>query len=641
MSRRTSNFDLTSSSHINPPHTYNYNTSLGQSSLMVNQNVGLCDSITYMNRRPTYDLSHTESNFLPTEFSNGMLPLMEEPRRSIFETSSEFQAPRFGQYGTTSEGLGMNSNLSTEIVGSNYNGNRISEYGNLLGSGRVRVNGYDDGSLGGVKVHGTSNANDNGNGSPGGVRVHATDTENGNGSSSGIRVFGSSSSGGRRVLDDGSLGGVKVHGTSNANDNDNGSLGGVRVRATDVENGNGSSGGIRVFGNGSSGKRKVVFDYGSFSGMSFHDTDSLGGIRIPDSGSGSSNGNVNGSVGGTRLHGSGNADGSLGENVVGQNWNPNNNISNHGSSTSRSPSASLSSFLEERDQSHDNFVAQTDDVVPVQENPSMLNDHHGPNEGFSNTVNSQFDQNQFQDEVTGINFGEPTDHDLLELEAMLSAHPVEDIDTSSFNNGDFTGNQLNSNAAHPLEDIDTLSFNNGDFTGNQWNPNAAYSEMDFLLQDMNTGNHGNRNEEFLNSMAVNPEIYFPPQDMNITNQGNEELLNSMAVNTEVNFPPQDINITNQGYYSEEMLNYDNAASSFTFPPWPMNTMNHGDFDIEPLIADTSEMYFSPPDMNITNQDRGVADLADPPLSFLQDPYAEGDNYLLEHVVNPIRKPKFA
>ncbi|KAL0792259.1 hypothetical protein Bca101_063636 [Brassica carinata] len=358
-----------------PQHRYNYNTrlgnrnpcivqpgyGLGQSSSMMNNNAGLHDSVNYMNRRPTYDLSQTRSKLFPRRgnlgFQNGMSPQKEE-WRSIPGTS---QAPRFGQYGTTSNVLGMN-------------------YNPTAGSG----------SLHEMSVHG------NGHGSLGGIRGHGS----GNGSLEGIRVHGNSND---------SLGGIRVHGTNT------GSVGGIRVHGTNT----GSVGGIRVHGTGA------------------------------------------GSIGGTNVPTTGNGNGSLGENF-GTNWNfSNNNKSNHGSSTSVVPSV-LSSFLENKDQSQNNLIAQTGGEIPALENSKIINDHHDINEIFPDTNNSQIHhQNQHQGNLTGVNLEAPT--------------------------------------AYPLEDVNSWSFNDG-----------------------------TNNEEMLNSLAANPEMYFPTQDMNITNQdcdGDEDFLN--------------------------------------------------------------------------------------------------------------------
>lgn len=96
--------------------------------------------------------------------------------------------------------------------------------------------------------------------------------------------------------------------------------------------------------------------------------------------------------GGVRVNGHGND--SLGENLGAMNWDfNNNNTSNHGSSTSRF-SPALPSFLDNENQPHGNLIAQPNGVVPVLENPSIFNAHHGINQDFCDTINSHFDQNQ-------------------------------------------------------------------------------------------------------------------------------------------------------------------------------------------------------------------------------------------------------
>ncbi|KAL0862841.1 hypothetical protein Bca101_041959 [Brassica carinata] len=470
--RRAMISNIQSSSYINPQRSYNYKTSLsnnnlfnpqrgyglGQSSHTMNNNAGFLGSVNYMNGRPTYS-SQTGSNFLPRRdslgFSNGMFALKEE-MGSMSRTSQESQAHKLGQYGTTSGVLGMDSNLNTGITDSNYAGIRIDEEGDLFGPGGIRVNVNENASLGGMRVTG------NGNGSLAGIRVHAT----GNGSFGGTRVQGNSNG----FLDE-----IKVHGT------DNGSFGGTRVQGT----GNGFLNETRVHGtgNGSLGGTRIQGDdndfldeirvhgnrYGSFGEIRVHGNDSFGGLRVnsTDNGNGSldgviihGNSNANGSFGGMRDHGTGsgslgviqvhdtgNGNASLGENVSGMNWNfNNNNMSNHGSSTSRFPSA-LSSFLDNVDQSQNYLNAQTGGVAPVLENLRITNNHHSINEFSRDTVDSQFDHNQQQGNANGENSKAPT--------------------------------------AYPLENL----------------------------------SNGNYNEETLNTVAANSEMYFPTaQNMNNTNQ---------------------------------------------------------------------------------------------------------------------------
>ncbi|XP_056843553.1 uncharacterized protein LOC108807838 isoform X2 [Raphanus sativus] len=430
-------------------HPYNYNPrlgnrnlfngqpgyGLGQSSSMMKNNAGLHDSLNYMNRRPTYDLSQTGSKLFPRRgnlwFQNGTLPQW----RNIPGTS---QAPRFGQYGATSNVLGMNYNPTTGTTGSSYAGVRTDENRDLVGLGGIGVNGNDNGSFGGIRVHGTGS-------------------------------------------DSGSLQGMSVHG------NDHGSLEGIRGHCP----GNGSLEGIRVHDNSN---------------------DSLGGIRVHGSGTGY--------VGEIGVHGTGNGNGSLGENFD-MNWNfGNNNMSNHGSSTSVIPSV-FSSFLDNKDQSQNSLIAQTGGVIPGLENSKIFNDHHDIDKIFSDINNSQFHhQNQHQGNLTGVNLEAPT------------AYPLEDINSWSFNDGTDNEELLNSLAANP--------------------------DMYFPTHDMNITNQGNNHEETFNSLAANPEMHFPTQDMNITNQGtnHEETFNSLAANPEMHFPTQDMNITNQDHDNDEdIMNY--------------------------------------------------------------------------------------
>ncbi|CAN6814557.1 unnamed protein product [Brassica oleracea] len=431
--RRVMISNIQSSSYINPQRSYNYKTSLGnnnifnsqrgyglgQSSHTMNNNAGFHGSVHCMNRTPTYN-SQTGSKFLPRRgslgVSSGMFALKEE-MGSMSGTSQEYQAHKFGQYGTTSGVLGMKSNLNTGTTGSNYAGHRIDEKGDVFGPGGIRVlNVNENASLGRMRVTG------NGNGSLGGIRIHAT----GNGCFGGTRVQGNSN---------GFLGEIKVHGIGNGSlggtevrGNDNGFLNERRVRGT----GNGSLGGTRIQGNdnGFLDEIRVHGNHnGSFGEIRVHGNDSFGGLRVnsTDNGNGCLDGvmihgniNANGSLGGMRVH-TGNGNASLDENLSSMNWNfNNNNMSNHGSSTSRFPSA-LSSFFDNKDQSQNYLNAQTGGVVPVLQNPRRPNNHHGINDFFRDTVNSQFDHNQQQGKVTGENPEVPP------------AYPLENLSNGNYN----------------------------------------------------------------------------------------------------------------------------------------------------------------------------------------------------------------
>ncbi|CAH8353957.1 unnamed protein product [Eruca vesicaria subsp. sativa] len=456
---------------IDPQRSYSHKTSLsknnllnsqpgyglGQSSPMINKNAGFHGFDNYMNSRPTYNLSQTGSNFL---LGRGIFALQGE-MGSISGTSQESEAHKFGQYGTTSDVLGVNSNITTGTTGSNYLGNRIDEKGNVVGPGNgyideVRVHSAGNGSLGGTRVQGNGYSSFDeirvhgaGNGSLGGTRVQG----NGYSSLDEIRVHGAGngSLGGTRVQGNGyiSLDEIRVHGAGN------GSLGGTRVQGNGngfldeigvYGNLNGSLDGIQVHGVNDTGNGNGTLDGGIAHGNA---NCSLGGMRVY--------GTDSGSLGGIQVHSTGNGNGngnaSLGENLGGMNWNFNNsNINNHGSSTSRLPSA-LPSFFD-NNQPH-NYLnnAQIGGVVPVLENPIIFNDHYGINEFYGDPINSQFYHNQQHQ-------------------------------------GNATGENPEVSTAYPLLDISNRSFNNGNY-----------------------------NEETLNSLAVDSEMYVPTnQDMNITNQ---------------------------------------------------------------------------------------------------------------------------
>ncbi|CAH8364241.1 unnamed protein product [Eruca vesicaria subsp. sativa] len=549
--------------YINPQHSYNYNTrldnknpfmvqpgyGLGQSSSMMNNNAGLHVSPNYMNSRPGYNLSQSGCNLFPGRgnlaFQNGMLPL-EEKWRSIPGTSQDpssgqygttsipgtSQDPSSGQYGTTSIPGTSQGPSSGTTDSSNYAGVRRDEYGNLVGPGGIRVNGRDNGSFSGIRVHGAGSGSlqglsihGNGHGYLGGIRGHGP----GYGSFGGVQVPGNGH---------GSLGGMKIHGNDNGirvHDTSNGysSLSGVQVR------GHGSLGGIKINGN-DNGLRvyDTSNDYGSFGGVQVHGTGNSNGSLDGIIGHGSSNSSD--SLSGIRVHGTDtsyvdgiNFDGtsnhndSLGVNY-GTNWNfNNNNVSKHGSSTPMFPST-LPSFLDSKDQSQNNLVAQIGGVIPALDNPNFFNDHqYNINEAFPNTNNSQFHQDQqHQGDLTGVNFEAHT------------AYPLEDISSWSFSDGTNNEKILNSPTANP----------------------EMYCHP---TQDMNITNQGNNHEDILNSGDANPEMYYnPTQDMTITNQVNlgnnhEEILNSRDANPEMCFPTLDMTITNQAsldYAVEDMLN---------------------------------------------------------------------------------------
>ncbi|KAH0850076.1 hypothetical protein HID58_095814 [Brassica napus] len=529
--------------YINPQHSYNYNTrlgnnnlfnvqpgyGLGQTSFMGNNNAGLHDSLNCMNRRPTYDLSQTGSKLLPMRgnlgFQNGMLPVKEE-WRSIPGTS---QAPRFGQYGTTSNALGMNYNPTTGTMGSNnYVGIRGDENGDLVGLGGLRVNGNGNGSFSGARVHGTGSGSlqgmsvyGNGHGSSlGGRGVHGT----GNGSLERMRVPGNGHGTGN-----GSLGGIRVHGTGNGSlerirvpgnghvtgnghGTGNGSLGGIRIhgnnngiRIHDTSNGYGSFGGVKVHGTGNSNfSPDGIIVHGnsnsndSLGGIRVHGTDSVGGIRV--------HGTDAGSVVGGNVHGTSNGNGSLGVNF-GMNCNfNNNNMSNHGSSTPMFPSE-LSSFFGNKDQSQNNLIAQTGGVIPALEKPKMFSDHHDINEVFSDTNNSQFHQNQHQGNLAGVNVGMNWNFNNNNMSNHGSSTPtVPSALSSFFGNKDQSQNNLISQTGgvipalekpkmfsdhHDINEVFS-DTNNSQFHQNQHQGNLAGVNvgMNWNFNNNDMSNHG-------------------------------------------------------------------------------------------------------------------------------------------------------
>ncbi|CAN6850823.1 unnamed protein product [Brassica oleracea] len=612
--------------YINPQHSYNYNTrlgnnnlfnvqpgyGLGQSSFMGNNNAGLHDSLNCMNRRPTYDLSQTGSKLLPMRgnlgFQNGILPVKEE-WRSIPGTS---QAPRFGQYGTTSNALGMNYNPTTGTTGSNnYVGIRGDENGDLVGLGGLRVNGNGNGSFSGARVHGTGSGSlqgmsvyGNGHGSSlGGRGVHGTD----NGSLEGKRVPGNGhgSLGGRGVhgTGNGSLKGIRVpggrgvHGTGNGsiegirvpgnghgvhgagNGNGHGSLGGIRIhgndngiRVHDNSNGYGSFGGVKVHGTGNSnGSPDGIIVHGnsnsndSLGGIRVHGTDSVGGIRVhgTDAGSvggrnvhGTSNGhgslggirihgndngirvhdtsNGYGSFGGVKVHGTGNSNGSPDGIIVHGNSNSNDSLGGirvHGTDSVggirvHGTDAGSAGGGNVHGTSNGNGSLGVNFGMNWNFNNNNMSNHGSSTPMFPSALSSFLgNKDQAQNNLIAQTGGVIP---ALEKPKMFSDHHdinevFSDTNNSQFHQnqqhqGNLTGVNFEAPTAYPLEDISSWSFNDG-----------------------------TNNEEMLDTLVANLEMYLPTQDMNITNQGNnhEEMFNSLAANPEMHFPTQDMNITNQ------------------------------------------------------------------------------------------------
>lgn len=134
----------------------NGNSSLGESFRAMNWNFN--NNNISNHGVSTSRVPSTFSSFLANEGqpqTDGGAP------RSIFGTSQASQVPRFGQYGTTNDVLGMNVDRSTGYMHGNYNGINTNDYGDLVGLGGARVNGNVNGFLG--EDVGTMNWNFNNN----------------------------------------------------------------------------------------------------------------------------------------------------------------------------------------------------------------------------------------------------------------------------------------------------------------------------------------------------------------------------------------------------------------------------------------------------------------------------------------------
>ncbi|KAG7613881.1 hypothetical protein ISN44_As05g057440 [Arabidopsis suecica] len=340
---------------------------------------------------------------------------------------------------------------------------------------------------------------------------------------------------------------------------------------------------------------------------------------------------------------------SLGQNLGSMNWNfDENNMSNHGSSTSRF-SSPFSSF---EDQSLSHLNEETNELVPGLENLSLYNDHQSINPFLGNTINSHFVENQDQGLVNNENL-EFANDDQLERNEILTTYSVEDINNLSINNVKLNSNgeTLNSTAANlemlfPTLDMNivnqhqgqVLSGGNLEFANdNQLERNAilaGYSIED--INNLNINNHQGQvlsgvNLEFANDNQFERNAIlagYSIEDINnlsinnVNDNSNEETLNSIAANNEMNFTILDVNTINQvnGNSNEETLNSIVANSEMNFTTLDVNTINQVDDNSneETLnsIAANSEMNFTTLDVNIINEEeQGAVDMMDIVITF--------------------------
>ncbi|VYS71140.1 unnamed protein product [Arabidopsis thaliana] len=607
-----SNFE--SSSNINPQCSYNYlgltkenlfksqiGDTLGQSSLLLNNN----DSIHSMYDGSIYGLNEPESNLSPMResvgFSRGVLPLNEESE-CAFETSQMSQVPRRGQYGTPSDISGINSNLGTGYMCNSYAGISIDKNGHMLGLGGAIVDSNGNGHLG--ESLGAMNWNLNNND----VRNYESSTSR----------FSSPFS---------SFLHNKVQPHHNLISQTDGLLSTSILDTSQVP----SFGqyGIPNDVVGMEPEFGTSYMHSNYNGIN---TDQVGNLV----GLGRERVNVNGNV-------------SLGQNLGSMNWNfDENNMSNHGSSTSRF-SSPFSSF---EDQSLSHLNEETNELVPGLENLSLYNDHQSINPFLGNTINSHFVENQDQGLVNNENL-EFANDDQLERNEILTTYSVEDINNLSINNVKLNSNgeTLNSTAANlemlfPTLDMNivnqhqgqVLSGGNLEFANdNQLERNAilaGYSIED--INNLSINNHQGQvlsgvNFEFANDNQFERNAIlagYSIEDINnlsinnVNDNSNEETLNSIAANNEMNFTILDVNTINQvnGNSNEETLNSIVANSEINFTTLDVNTINQVDnnFNEETLnsIAANSEMNFTTLDVNIINEEeQGAVHMMDIVITF--------------------------
>ncbi|CAH8280521.1 unnamed protein product [Arabidopsis lyrata] len=358
-------------------------------------------------------------------------------------------------------------------------------------------------------------------------------------------------------------------------------------------------------------------------------------------------------LGGERV--SGNDNGYLGESLDAMNWNLyNNNVRNHGSSTSR--------FLHNKVQPHHNFTAQTDDLLPrsifdtsqAPQVPSfgqygITNDVIGMNPGFgtgymhnnytgintdqignlgglggarvygdgnvslgqnSGTINWNFDENNmsnygssnsrfssplslFNEEQSLSHLNAQTDELVPVLENLSLYNDHQSINP-------FSGNSNFLQYQHQGQVSDTnFQFANHD----QLEKNAMLAACS--TEDINNLSINNvkesSNEETLNSIAANLEMLFPTHDMNIINQHQGQVLS--GENREFANDNQLNRNSILATHSLEDINYlciNNVSQIYITCIFMCNVNNYSEKTLNSFAAN-SEMNFPALDVNTMNQ----------------------------------------
>ncbi|XP_020881442.1 uncharacterized protein LOC9300849 isoform X3 [Arabidopsis lyrata subsp. lyrata] len=360
-------------------------------------------------------------------------------------------------------------------------------------------------------------------------------------------------------------------------------------------------------------------------------------------------------LGGERV--SGNDNGYLGESLDAMNWNLyNNNVRNHGSSTSR--------FLHNKVQPHHNFTAQTDDLLPrsifdtsqAPQVPSfgqygITNDVIGMNPGFgtgymhnnytgintdqignlgglggarvygdgnvslgqnSGTINWNFDENNmsnygssnsrfssplslFNEEQSLSHLNAQTDELVPVLENLSLYNDHQSINP-------FSGNSNFLQYQHQGQVSDTnFQFANHD----QLEKNAMLAACS--TEDINNLSINNvkesSNEETLNSIAANLEMLFPTHDMNIINQHQGQVLSG----------------ENREFANDNQLNRNSILATHSLEDINylcINNVNNYSEKTLNSFAANSEMNFPALDVNTMNQEEQCdANLTDVLLTF--------------------------
>ncbi|EOA14786.1 hypothetical protein CARUB_v10028086mg, partial [Capsella rubella] len=464
---------------LNMENLFKSQVGYDQSSILLYKNT----SNSYMlHGRPVYDLSLTRSNLLPMGgscgFSTGLLPLNQEGRSVLATPQDLARVVKLGKYGTPNGSLGMYSNQGTGHMQSNYSGIFVDAHGNLFGHGGAgRVGGNNAyGSLG--ESFSAMNLNFNNNN----ISNH--------GASPSINP--------------------STFASSLANDGQTESylLAQMYGRVPRSSNfGTSQASQVPLFGQ--YGTTNDVYDVARINANGYGDLTGLGGGRFYG-------GNVNDF---------------LGENVGTMNMNfSNTNMTSHGSSSS-SLSSPFSPLSFNMGPVQRNYNAQPDGLIPTLESLSVCNDHHDN----GNQVYSQFDQNMGEGQARAGNvelsnyvleswkFDNHQGQVGAENTELSNENFLNEHNNWIFNNqhqGQVSNAELFNNVLLEGNGINNWSFNNHQSQVNVGLANDVLSQRNAISSNWNFGYEQAMNEQALNSLAANSEMY----------------MNSLAANSEMYTP---------------------------------------------------------------------------------------------------------